>query len=113
MSLAVQRADFFIRDFELQAEWYVNKAGGEIARRYLSALDLTIELLRTQPGLGRLRFFRNPQLKGIRSLRVRPPFDQHLVFYRFDRATLYAERVIHGMRDLPRRLLEAPEARED
>jgi toxin ParE1/3/4 len=113
MSLAVQRADFFIRDFELQALWYLSKAGTEVARRYLSALDATLELLRIQPGLGRARFFRHPQLKGIRSFRVRRPFDRHLVFYRFDRNTIFAERVIHGMRDLPRRLLEAPGAMGD
>jgi len=35
---------------------------------------------------------------------------RHLIFYRFDRSTLYAERVIHGMRDLPRRLLQPPDA---
>jgi toxin ParE1/3/4 len=113
MSLAVQRANFFIRDFELQSEWYFRKAGIEVVHRYLSALDATIELLRVQPGLGRARFFRHSQLKGIRSFRVRRPFDRHLVFYRFDCDTIYAERVIHGMRDLPRRLIEAPGAKQD
>jgi plasmid stabilization system protein ParE len=30
-----------------------------------------------------------------------------LIFYRFDEETLMAERVIHGARDLPRRLLQS------
>jgi toxin ParE1/3/4 len=110
MNLALERAEFFIHDFELQAGWYVREANLEVARRYLQALDATLQLLRVQPGLGRTRHFRHPQLKGIRSFRVSPPFNRHLIFYRFDRSTLYAERVIHGMRDLPRRLLEPPDA---
>jgi len=113
MNLALDRAAFFILDFELQAAWYVREADVEVARRYLHALDATLQLLRIQPGLGRTRRFRHPQLKGIRSFRVSPPFDQHLIFYRFDRSTLYAERVVHGMRDLPRRLLEPPETALD
>ena len=113
MILALERADFFIRDFELQAGWYVHQADEEVARRYLQALDATLQLLRVQPGLGRTRRFRHPLLRGIRSFRVSPPFDRHLIFYRFDRSTLYAERVVHGMRDLPRRLLEPPEADMD
>ena len=108
MNRSLRRASFFIRDFELQAEWYVREADEEVARRYLQALDATLQLLGVQPALGRTRHFRHPQLKGIRSFRVSPPFDRHLIFYRFDRSTLYAERVVHGMRDLPRRLLEPP-----
>jgi hypothetical protein len=52
-------------------------------------------------------------VRGIRSFRVSHPFDRHLIFYRFDGSTLYAERVVHGMRDLPRRLVEPPEADAD
>ena len=110
MNLALDRAAFFIHDFELQAAWYVREASVEVARRYLQALDATLQLLRVQPGLGRTRHFRHPQLKDIRSFRVSPPFNRHLIFYRFDRSTLYAERVIHGMRDLTHRLLEPPDA---
>lgn len=108
MSLSLQRARFFVRDFELQADWYVQVAGGAVAGRYLQALDATLQLLCLQPGLGRPRRFRHPRLKGIRSFRVRPPFDRHLIFYRFDNTILYAERVVHGGRDLPRRLIESP-----
>ena len=109
MTLALQRASFFIVDFELQAAWYERKAGEEIARHYLVALDATLRRLCVRPDLGRVRHFRHPGLKGLRSFRVNPPFDRHLIFYRSDKVTLRAERVIHGMRDLPRRLLEPPE----
>jgi hypothetical protein len=32
-----------------------------------------------------------------------------LIFYRYDGTTLCAERVVHGARDLPRRLTEPPQ----
>jgi len=32
----------------------------------------------------------------------------HLIFYRFNNETLFAEGVIHGARDLPWRLLQPP-----
>jgi plasmid stabilization system protein ParE len=52
MNLALDRAAFFIHDFEQQAGWYVREASVEVARRYLQALDATLQLLRVQPGLG-------------------------------------------------------------
>jgi len=102
----LQRSDAFVADFEQQVRWYVEKAGESVARRYLGALDATLNLLRERPAIGRRRRFRHPMLKGLRSLRVNPPFHLHLIFYRYDSATLYAERVMHGARDLPRRLVE-------
>jgi hypothetical protein len=42
MNLALDRAAFFVHDFELQAAWYVREADGEVARRYLQALDATL-----------------------------------------------------------------------
>jgi len=65
MILALERAGFFVRDFELQAGWYVRQADKEVARRYLQALDATLQLLRVQPGLGRTRRFRHPPAKRV------------------------------------------------
>ena len=53
MILALERAGFFIRDFELQAGWYVRQADKEVARRYLQALDATLQLLRVHEGTSR------------------------------------------------------------
>lgn len=113
MKLSLQRAEFFIADFQAQARWYVREAGEQVAGRYLRALDSTLSLLCRHPGLGRTRRFRHASLKGIRSFRVNPPFNRHLIFYRFDSSTLHAERVMRGTRDLPRRLLEPPGLAED
>ncbi len=35
-------------------------------------------------------------------------FSAHLVFYKFAGTEVSIERVMHGVRDLPRRLLEEP-----
>jgi plasmid stabilization system protein ParE len=86
MSLAIQRASFFIADFEIQFAWYVEKAGAEVAWRFQSALDNSLRKLSNRPDLGRIRHFRNPKLHGLRSYRVERPFKKLLVFssLRFD-----------------------------
>src|SRR3954452_8472128 len=109
MSLALQRSQWFIADFESQIRWYVRNAGESVAVRYLAGLQRTLQLLARHPDLGRLRHFRNPKLRKLRSCRVQSPFNKHLIFYYYDATTLNAIRVIHGARDLPQRLLEAPE----
>ena len=63
-----------------------------------------LRLLATQPDLGRHRNFRHPALGGIRSFRLASPFGVHLIFYRHNSAELFAERLMPGARDLPRRL---------
>ena len=108
MKLALQRSEDFNRDFDLQYQWYLERAGEAVAEHYLNAVLATLRLLATQPDLGRRRKFRHPALQGIRSFRLAPPFGVHLVFYRYNSAELSAERLMHGARDLPRRLVEPP-----
>ncbi len=108
MSLSLKKADSFISDFEEQFEWYARKAEWEVAWRYLKALNKTLEQLALYPQLGRVRRFSHPELKGIRSFRVQPPFNKHLIFYRFNSTTLIVERILHGARELSRRLREPP-----
>jgi toxin ParE1/3/4 len=108
MSRRVRKAELFIADFNRQFRWYDREAGWELARRYLAAVDRTLEKLAQQPDLGRVRRFPQPELRGIRSFAVERPFNRHLIFYRYDETRIEAWRVIHGARDLPRRLLERP-----
>jgi toxin ParE1/3/4 len=110
MNLTLHRSDDFNRDFDLQYRWYLEQAGEAVAERYLQALLATLRLLATQPGLGREREFRHPSLRGMRSFRLASPFEVHLIFYRHDADRLLAERLMHGARDLPRRLVEPPGA---
>ncbi len=106
MSRAITKAEPFLADFNLQYRWYFQKSGEDLARRYLLAVDSTLEKLALLPDLGRHRHFPQLDLRGIRSFSVNRPFDAHLIFYRFDDAHLDAWRIMHGARDLPNRLVE-------
>ena len=64
-------------------------------------------MLAAQPETGVPRRFRSRKLKGIRSILMSSAFRVHLVFYRVESHRLVF-RVMHGMRDLPRRLMEPP-----
>lgn len=109
MSLRIEKSPRSLADFESQYHWYASEAGEAVAAAYRDAVHVTIELLARHPGLGRRRRFRNPLLRGIRSFRVSAPFHKHLLFYRHDDECLIVERIVHGARDLLRRLLVPPE----
>jgi plasmid stabilization system protein ParE len=106
MKLSLHRAETFNADFDQQYRWYLEPAGEELAERFLMAVEDTLQSLLTQPDLGRRRNFRHPALAGIRSFQVKSPFQNILVFYRHTSTELSAERLMHGARDLPRRLAE-------
>jgi len=108
MKLHLQRSDYFNKDFDIQYRWYLTKDGSGLADRYLDSVLARLNALVLQPGLGRLRIFKSPALRGLRSFRVRPPFDSHLIFYRHTEFDLFAERIMHGARDLTKRLAEPP-----
>jgi plasmid stabilization system protein ParE len=108
MSLIIAQSDYFWADLQRQVDWYRDSASSEIAARCVDAVETTLRQLSNTPGMGRLRFSDWPELTGIRSWRVQKPYHRHLIFYRFDDNTLFAERAIHGSRDLPRRLLKSP-----
>ena len=110
MTLAIQRSFFFTEDFRLHAEWYAIHAGDEVAYRWFAAVEALLLMLAAQPEAGRVRQFRHRELAGLRSFRVNPPFDKYVIFYRLNENTLCAERIVHGARDLPRRLLQLPGA---
>jgi toxin ParE1/3/4 len=106
MKLSLQRADEFNADFEQQYRWYADQAGEEIAERFLRAVADTLPRLAEQPDLGRRRKFRHPLLRDLFSFPVERPFQKILIFYRVTENTLQAWRLMHGARDLPRRLAE-------
>ncbi len=105
MSLRLQQSDYFWADLQKQVDWYRDNASRTVAEGYVDAVEATLKELTKTPGLGRPRFRDWPELTGMRSWRVRRPYHRHLLFYRFDETTLWAERVLHGARDLPKRLL--------
>ena len=96
-------------DLTNQYRWYMDNAGESVAERFLAAFDATVAQLARVPELGRLRRFRDAELAGLRSMAVGRRFNAHLIFYRCSETSISIERVMHGARDLPQRLLEAPE----
>jgi len=108
MSRAIRKARDFSADFESSFAWYVENAGEEIAWRFQTALDKSPVKLAIRPDLGRLRRFHHPKLLGLRSFPVEHPFENILIFYRAGDEALDAIRLMHGARDLPRRLHEPP-----
>jgi toxin ParE1/3/4 len=108
MSLEISISSRAEQDMTLQYRWYLENADLDVAERYLLAVHETIQTVAGKPYLGRPRHFTAPELAHIRSIQVRQPFDRHLLFY-WDGTTLRIERVMHGARDLSRRLLEEPE----
>jgi toxin ParE1/3/4 len=108
MSLRIQIAQRAEQDMVLQYRWYLDNADLDVAERYLLAVHETIQTIAGQPDLGIRRHFAAPELVNIRSFQIRRPFDRHLLFY-LEGQTLRIERVMHGARELPRRLLEEPE----
>jgi len=106
MKLRLRKSDQFGVDFEEIFQWYENEGDRDVADRFLLAVDLTLQRLAEQPGSGRERRAAVRQLRGVHSVLVVRPFNAYIIFYRYDANTLDALRIIHGARDLPRRLLE-------
>ena len=81
-------------------------AGERVASHYLEAFHMSVSVLVPQPAAGTPRKFRDPRLQGLRSVLMPGAFRVHLVFYRMEEDAVVVFRVLHGMRDLPRRLVE-------
>ena len=81
-----------------------------LAQRFTDAVKITVRLLASHPWIGKQTDYAHPKLAGIRLFLVRKPFDKHLIFYRVCGDTLDIVRIVHGLRDLPRRLLDPPGA---
>lgn len=92
------------RDVSQQSQRYWQRAGEDIAEAYLLAFRDVVRLLESQPAIGPRRRFRHPLLHNLRAVLMPGPFRVHLVFYRIEADTVEIFRVLHGMRDLPRRL---------
>lgn len=106
MNLVIKKTPQYHADVTKQFGWYFDKAGEELAWRFFHATDQTLSKLAQQPDLGRRRKFRNSILHGLHSFQVNRPFQKILIFYRVNGNVLEAWRLMHGARDLPRRLLE-------
>jgi plasmid stabilization system protein ParE len=94
----LKKTPVFLLDVEDCADYLVTEAGEEVARRWKAELDRIIELIRSQPEVGRLR--QDLPFAGIRTYFLRE-FPRYLVFYRLRKQTIEFLRVRHGMMHLP------------
>jgi toxin ParE1/3/4 len=76
---------------------YIARDNADAAERFLKATEETFKLLKSHPGLGRLRSFSIP---GIRSW-VIADFRNYIVFYLPTKTEVQILAVLHGARDLP------------
>src|SRR5438105_5292375 len=106
MSLAIRESEFFAPDVRHYFAWYFSEAGEQIAWRFQAAVVETIARVSQNPTLGHPRKFRHPLLHELRSIPVKSPFNKILLFYRAGDTVLEPWRLMHGARDLDRRLLE-------
>jgi toxin ParE1/3/4 len=106
MSSELRRNPLFTADVLRQFSWHVDKAGEDVAWRFEAAVEETLLAVARQPDVGRLRHFKNPRLAQLRSIPVARSFNKLIIFYRAEGDTVEAWRLMHGARDLPRRLSE-------
>ncbi len=89
-----------IVEHELWGIWrFIAGDNPEAATQVIEAAEETFAALAANPGLGRLRKFRNARLSGIRSWRI-TGFDNYVVFYRKIPTGIQVLHVYHGARDL-------------
>lgn len=105
MSVGVSISGRAEADLTREYRWYLENADQQVADRFLRAFDMSVARLARTPTLGHKHKFRAPELRGIRSFPVSRPFAVHLIFYKVMGDSLSIDRVMHGARDLPRRLL--------
>lgn len=86
-----------------EAYLYIGADSPAAAERLLDAVEVAVQFLFETPGAGRVREFRSPRARGIRSWVVKS-FQAYLIFYRSDGEDLEMVRFIHGARDIPRLL---------
>ena len=108
--MSAHKSEDFISDVERQFEWYAVNASWEIAERYLDAVEAACRLLGQHPQLGPRAGFSHPRLRDWRFIVVFRPFQKHILFYEIQGNDVLLRRAMHGHRDLPRRLVEPPEA---
>lgn len=106
MSRRVERSSKFQQDVIAVYEWYTERENEDLADRFQDAVTSTLNKISTNPEIGPLCTIRIQQVANLRYFRVDPPFDRHLIFYRIESEFIRAVRLLHGMRDLPRRLRE-------
>src|SRR5262245_21094864 len=97
--MKLQKSPVFLADIEDCADYLMMEAGEEVARRWKAELDRTLQLIRRQPDIGRVRH--DLPVPGIRTFFLKE-LPRYLVFYRIRKNKVELLRIRHGMLHLPR-----------
>jgi plasmid stabilization system protein ParE len=108
MSLRVDYAPWFEADLHLRIAWYTEQSGLQLGERFVLAVHATIRKLAANPHLGQRPYPKDTEVADLYAVLLERPFNKHILYYRSTTETLIVERLIHGARDLPRRLRESP-----
>ena len=88
------------RDIILQVAHYIDELAYHAAAGFPSAVEVAVQQIREQPGIGSPRSFDNPKLKGLRAWPV-PGFEDIRIYYLHPQPSMIRIiRVLHGKRDL-------------
>ena len=98
-NLRIRLSNSAKRDLDRRWKWLAQESSPATADRFLDAVDRTIELLRTLPGMGRVFRVQKSSVL-VRRIAVTSPFERWVVFYTVHPAELRIERVLHSAQDL-------------
>lgn len=76
------------------------KSGIEMANRFIDAVEHTLELLMSSPGLGRRYRFKSGKTLEMRRFPLGEPFAEWILFYTVTENDILVEQMLHGARDL-------------
>ena len=92
-------SDRAVADILEQADWYDERSGAELAKRWESAITSTVLRIARNPRAGSPCNFVAEELHEVRRMAV-AGFPRHLIFYQFEGSEIFILRVLHGARDL-------------
>ena len=94
------------QDIEEQTDYYLfEERSPDAAVRFVDGVERSLEVLASQPEIGRVYERARGKLSGLRAWRV-SGFRDLLVFYTVTEEAIVIERVVDGRRDIPELLDE-------
>ena len=92
-------ADTAVADVVEQADWYKERAGAPLAKRWEKAVTSALLRILANAGAGARCTFRHTGLRDVRRAAI-TGFPKHLFFYQIQRDEIFIPRIVHGARDL-------------
>ena len=98
MSIELRRSSTSQRDFVALVEYFA-AIDDDLARRFMKAVDETIQMIVDFPELGIPWKSMHPRFQGLRWRNVLG-FGNYLIQYRVNRSDILITRIVDGRRDL-------------